>query len=100
MSSLPHVFKIISDDVRLLQKQSHRVGKLCVGADRWLFQPWDGEQPGETDTHQPGHVVAVLQRDTRTDLFENRLTGWNDNNLAAARETAYLHQVSLYKVQI
>lgn len=62
------VFKIVSDDVGLLEEQAHRVGQLSVLPHFWILQLGGGEEPRQTDADETGDVVAVLQKMAITDL--------------------------------
>lgn len=43
------VFKIVSDDVGLLEEQAHRVGQLCVLPNFRILQLGGREEPRQTD---------------------------------------------------
>ena len=38
LSSLQYVLEVVSDDVGLLEEQTHRVGQLVILADLWTLQ--------------------------------------------------------------
>lgn len=60
-TSFLHVLQVVSDDVGLLEEQTHRVGQLGVLPHLWVLQPRGGEQLGQTDPYQPCHIVTILQ---------------------------------------
>ena len=60
LSSLHNVLEVVSDNVGLLEEQSHRVGKVVVLPHLLLLKTRCCKQLRETDTHQTSYIVAVL----------------------------------------
>ena len=57
---LLHVLQVVSDDVGLLEEQTHRVGQLGVLPHLRVLQLRGGEQLRQTDPYQPCHIVTIL----------------------------------------
>lgn len=63
-TSLLCVLQIIPDDIGLLEEQAHGVGQCRVLSHLRVFQLGCGKKLGQTNAHQPGNVMAILQNKT------------------------------------
>lgn len=59
-TSLLRVLQVVSDDVGLLEEETHGVGQLGVLPHLWVLQLGRGEQLRQPDPYQPCHVVTIL----------------------------------------
>lgn len=59
-TSLLRVLQVVSDDVGLLEEETHGVGQVRVLPHLWVLQLRRGEQLRQPDPYQPCHVVAIL----------------------------------------
>lgn len=55
------VLQIISDDVGLLEEQSHRVRQLCVPPHLGVLELRRRKQAGQADANEPCHIVTILK---------------------------------------
>lgn len=73
-TSLLRVLQVVSDDVGLLEEETHRVGQLGVLPHLWVLQLRRGEQLRQPDPYQPCHVVTILsgiKHSESTEMWEN-----------------------------
>ena len=60
LSPLHNVFKIVADDVGLLEEQSHGVGQVVILSHLLPLKTRCRKQLRQTNTHQTSYIVAVL----------------------------------------
>ena len=60
LSPLHNVFKVVADDVGLLEEQSHGVGQVMVLSHLLPLKTRRRKQLRQTNTYQTSYIVAVL----------------------------------------
>ena len=60
LSPLHNVFKVVADDVGLLEEQSHGVGQVVILSHLLPLKTRRRKQLRETNAHQTSYIVAVL----------------------------------------